>query len=204
MPSLATPGSKCALCFDTSSSDFKMGNLYALNSTTAFHHYCLLFSSGLSQSGKDEEGIFGFLAADINKELSRGRRLHCCFCNKTGATIGCVNGKCRRSYHMHCGLQNSAQFSFSGEFRTWCQSHRSRQKLPNVKTDCPICMEEVDKNDVDRVVWAPCCRRNDLFHKICVQRLALSAGYFFKCPLCNDKNVFIKAMQNNGIYVPEQ
>lgn len=39
---LAKPGSQCALCYDTSSDDYKLGHLYALDSTTAFHHYCLV------------------------------------------------------------------------------------------------------------------------------------------------------------------
>ncbi|KAA0187757.1 hypothetical protein HAZT_HAZT000484, partial [Hyalella azteca] len=76
--------------------------------------------------------------------------------------------------------------------------------MPSERSDCPICMEEVMQEDTDSAVWAPCCRRNDVFHKMCMQRLALSAGYFFKCPLCNDKNRFILTMQNFGIYVPEQ
>jgi hypothetical protein len=37
-----------------------------------------------------------------------------------------------------------------------------------------------------------------------VQKLAMSAGYFFKCPLCNNKSTFQKAMLDFGIYIPEQ
>ncbi|XP_018010558.1 uncharacterized protein LOC108667956 [Hyalella azteca] len=204
MPNLAKPGDKCTFCLDSSSDDYKMGQLYALNSSSAFHHYCLLFSSGLSQRGEDEDGIFGFLEEDIKKEVTRGRRLPCCYCSKTGATVGCSNRQCRRSYHMHCALKNKAQFSFLGQFESWCSDHRTFQILPSERSDCPICMEEVMQEDTDSAVWAPCCRRNDVFHKMCMQRLALSAGYFFKCPLCNDKNRFILTMQNFGIYVPEQ
>lgn len=32
-------------------------------------------SSGLSQSGAEEEGIFGFLPEDITKEIKRGKKL---------------------------------------------------------------------------------------------------------------------------------
>lgn len=36
------------------------------------------------------------------------------------------------------------------------------------------------------------------------QQLALSAGYFFKCPLCNNKKDFQTAMLEYGIFVPSQ
>lgn len=32
----------------------------------------------------------------------------------------------------------------------------------------------------------------------------MSAGYFFKCPLCNDKKLFQKAMLEFGIFIPSQ
>ena len=43
-----------------------------------YEYKCLvfqLFSSGLKQSGEDEEGIFGFMEKDIKKEINRGKRL---------------------------------------------------------------------------------------------------------------------------------
>ena len=42
------------------------------------------------------------------------------------------------------------------------------------------------------------------FHKTCVQRFADTSGYFFKCPLCNNKDDFIEEMKRFGIYVPEK
>jgi len=34
--------------------------------------------------------------------------------------------------------------------------------------------------------------------------MALNAGYFFKCPLCNAGQEFVEAMREQGIFVPEQ
>lgn len=34
--------------------------------------------------------------------------------------------------------------------------------------------------------------------------MALSAGYFFKCPLCNNTDQFRKCMRQKGIYVPDR
>ena len=42
------------------------------------------------------------------------------------------------------------------------------------------------------------------FHKYCIQKFAATAGYFFKCPLCNNKEIFETEMQSFGVYVPEQ
>ena len=41
------------------------------------HYFCLLFSSGLEQRGGEGEGLRGFLAQDIRRELRRGQRLKC-------------------------------------------------------------------------------------------------------------------------------
>ena len=35
-------------------------------------------------------------------------------------------------------------------------------------------------------------------------RLACTAGYFFKCPLCNCKDGFEEEMKKFGVFVPEQ
>ncbi|XP_065078487.1 PHD finger protein 7-like [Ochlerotatus camptorhynchus] len=35
-------------------------------------------------------------------------------------------------------------------------------------------------------------------------QFAQSAGYFFKCPLCNNKDDFSQQMQQRGIYIPEK
>ena len=37
-----------------------------------------------------------------------------------------------------------------------------------------------------------------------MQHLANNAGYFFKCPMCNNKDEFEEEMKRFGIYVPEQ
>ena len=41
------------------------------------------------------------------------------------------------------------------------------------------------------------------FHKECIQKFASTAGYFFKCPLCNNKEIFESEMQSFGVYVPD-
>ncbi|XP_042867039.1 uncharacterized protein LOC122249905 isoform X2 [Penaeus japonicus] len=195
---------KCSFCGREDENEVEFGKLYTVDEVSV-HYFCLLFSSGLAQNGEDNEGILGFLADDIVKEIQRGRKLSCCYCLRKGATIGCYNKKCRRTYHYPCGVKQNALCKFSDDFRSYCSQHREYQKGfgAGEELECPICMEELIANS-QKAIWAPCCKRKTWFHKECLQRLALSAGYFFKCPLCNDKDVFQLEMQNLGIFVPEK
>ena len=56
-------------------------------SKPCFNFFCS-HSHGV-QKGKDEEGLNGFLAEDIRKEVKRGEAIKCDFCGKGGATIPC-------------------------------------------------------------------------------------------------------------------
>ncbi|KAK4319449.1 hypothetical protein Pmani_009614 [Petrolisthes manimaculis] len=194
----------CIFCKIGAERELELGKLHTDGSHTV-HYYCLLFSSGLPQNGDDEEGIMGFLPADIDKELHRGRKLKCCYCCRKGATIGCAEKMCRRTYHYSCGAKQYAAFRFSDDFRSYCRDHHIYPKdLKSRLTEgaeCMICMDAMPR-DIRSVVYASCC--GAFLHKLCVQQLALSAGYFFKCPLCNDKETFLQEMQYSGIYVPEQ
>lgn len=178
------------------------------------HYFCMLFSSGLSQRGKTEEdGIYGFLPSDIGKEKTRGARLKCTFCRKNGATIGCVVKNCRKVFHFGCGQKAGALNQYFDSYRSFCTSHRPRQTCPvsdrlsfygTANSMCVICMSAVEARASNDTLRAPCCK-NTWFHRKCIQRQALAAGlYFFKCPLCCNKEIFQAEMLQVGIYIPEQ
>jgi hypothetical protein len=42
------------------------------------------------------------------------------------------------------------------------------------------------------------------FHFDCVTKMATNAGYFFKCPMCNNKDEFEQEMKLFGVFIPEQ
>lgn len=178
------------------------------------HYFCMLFSSGLSQRGKTEDdGIYGFLPSDIAKEKSRGARLRCIFCRKNGATIGCVVKNCRKVFHFGCGQKAGALNQYFDSYRSFCTSHRPRQTCPvsdrlsfygTANSMCVICMSAVEARASNDTLRAPCCK-NTWFHRKCIQRQALAAGlFFFKCPLCCNKEIFQADMLQVGIYIPEQ
>ncbi|NXF08875.1 PHF11 protein, partial [Smithornis capensis] len=76
----------------------------------AAHQDCLLFSSGFVESEEynPENLDVRFDVASVLKELKRGKRLVCNFCRKKGATVGCEERACRRSYHYFCALCDDA------------------------------------------------------------------------------------------------
>ncbi|XP_076306335.1 uncharacterized protein LOC143222967 isoform X3 [Tachypleus tridentatus] len=202
---------ECIFCKLKEDNVFHYGKIFH-REKFSLHYYCMLFSSGLVQRGKtDKDGILGFLPGDILREVRRGKRLKCSYCRKCGATVGCCYNKCRKVFHFPCGLQNGSLSQFFGRFNSYCEEHRPRQKVweENGKQSkgselmCPICLYPVKNRDSNYVLIAPCCK-SSWFHRNCLQRQALSAGYFFKCPLCNNKELFQMEMLKYGIHVPEQ
>ncbi|XP_013144688.1 PREDICTED: uncharacterized protein LOC106108145 [Papilio polytes] len=70
---------------------------------------------------------------------------------------------------------------------------------------CVICYEAVDAGPSVNTFWPPCCARDAWFHRNCLQRMALSAGiHYLKCPLCNDKEIFLQSVITQGYYVPDR
>lgn len=199
----------CLFCQSTSTDEFKFGGLKSLGSLHV-HYYCLLFSATIEQLGEDHEGILGFLLSDILKERDRGRKSICVYCHKSSATLKCANKYCRCKYHLPCGLLNDIQLNFNN-FKSSCDAHRTKSNVPDVIRSninhykCIVCMEYFIKNlNKFDVIWANCCRSEVLFHVDCIQNLAYNAGYFTKCPNCNNDSKFIRTIKLYGVFVPER
>ncbi|CAG2111466.1 unnamed protein product [Medioppia subpectinata] len=156
-----------------------------------------LLSSGLVQRGADSEGIYGFLVEDIRKEHKRGERLRCSYCKNNGATIGCAIKSCKTMFHLPCGLKSQALCQFFDKFE-----YEELKSGIEAKNDCPICYTGLKFDEGVDVLATVCCDK--LIHRLCIQKQALSAGYFFKCPLCNSGQEFKEMVQIQGIYVPKQ
>ncbi|OWF45461.1 G2/M phase-specific E3 ubiquitin-protein ligase [Mizuhopecten yessoensis] len=203
----------CAFCNVAEDNEEVFGKMIKKCDLTV-HYFCMLFSSGLSQGGNsEEEGIFGFMPEDIMKEVRRGARLRCTYCKQKGATIGCVVGACRRVFHFGCGRSGGTMHQYYDSFRSFCEDHRPRQTVSvsdrlafygTANTTCAICMTSVETRASNETLRAPCCR-NSWFHRSCIVKHALTAGlYFFKCPLCNNKEIFQEEMLKFGVYLPDQ
>jgi len=197
----------CMFCGQKEISEKLYGLLYQLNDVIV-HYFCILLSSRAVQNGADKEGIWGFLLKDIKAELTRGSRETCVYCKKKGATISCCGVKCRKVFHLPCGLRNGSMHQYFQSFKSFCQQHRITQTIDltelqnSAPIQCAICKDDVIPSPLPNSIWAPCCKRNAWFHRGCIQDLALSAGYFFKCPLCNNVENFKCRMLTLGIYIP--
>ncbi|NXP81417.1 PHF11 protein, partial [Ramphastos sulfuratus] len=97
----------CAFCPDGESGSVMY---IAKDRSIAAHQNCLLFSSGFVESEEynPDNLDIRFDVASVLKELKRGKRLVCNFCRKKGATVGCEERACRRSYHYFCALCDDA------------------------------------------------------------------------------------------------
>ncbi|NXW05677.1 PHF11 protein, partial [Fregetta grallaria] len=97
----------CAFC-----SEGEAGSVMyiAKERNVAAHQDCLLFSSGFVESEEynPDNLDIRFDVTSVLKELKRGKRLMCNFCRKKGATVGCEERACRRSYHYFCALCDDA------------------------------------------------------------------------------------------------
>ncbi|KAL1789820.1 G2 M phase-specific E3 ubiquitin-protein ligase isoform X1, partial [Sigmodon hispidus] len=199
----------CVFCRKTDDCPNKYGEKKTYEKWNfSVHYYCLLMSSGIWQRGKEEEGVYGFLIEDIKKEVNRASKLKCTVCRKTGASIGCVVPQCKRSYHLPCGLQKECIFQFTGNFASFCWTHRPIQAITsNMYGDplpCTICLEFIDPIPTYNILQSPCCK-NAWFHRDCLQVQAINAGvYFFRCTLCNNTDIFQKEMLRMGIHIPEK
>eukprot|EP00090_Calanus_glacialis_P002522 TRINITY_DN11897_c0_g1_i1.p1 TRINITY_DN11897_c0_g1~~TRINITY_DN11897_c0_g1_i1.p1 ORF type:complete len:565 (-),score=165.33 TRINITY_DN11897_c0_g1_i1:574-2217(-) len=229
-----TQNTLCQFCHMGETKDIlQSGRLYKLTSgkTTEYYHYfCLLFSSHGVQKGKDEEGLNGFLAEDIRKEVKRGESIKCDFCDNGGATIPCHRKSCKKNYHFPCGslctTPGEHYFIFRNNMDSFCYSHAPKQtKVSHVVKDstCMVCLSSIANQNPDTAdspvkqvcldnsftssgpgpgrLVSPCCGRT--FHRDCVQKTALQAGKAaLKCPACSTKDRFNEEMERCGIYIP--
>lgn len=202
----------CRLCRQERNEEVFGKFFVDLETGFSVHQYCMFFSSGLAQHGEDDEGFDGFLIKDIKREISRAKRLRCYFCGKRGATIGCCERRCPKAFHYYCGRRSGALFQFFDSFNSFCIYHRPTQRIKLVHSNgqnCRICLSEIEWNPNSHTTLSevplvtPCCKA--WFHNKCLQKHAHSSGlYYFRCPLCNNKEEFQEEMKRMGVFIPDQ
>ncbi|XP_039641028.1 G2/M phase-specific E3 ubiquitin-protein ligase [Perca fluviatilis] len=200
----------CALCRQSDDDPAMFGEKVTLKEEKlSVHYFCLLTSCGVYQRGEEDEGVFGFLLEDIRQESRRSSRLTCSCCKKKGACVGCNVRSCRKMVHFPCGRKHKYISQFTGLFPSYCPDHSPTQSLCvssdlSLPQSCSICLDPIEPVLSYSVLKCPSCH-SSWFHRDCVQRQAHSAGlFFFRCTLCNNKEVFQEEMQRMGIYIPER
>jgi len=101
----------------------------------------------------------------VIKAINRGKQINCCMCGRVGATIGCTQENCFRSFHFSCAEDTGYRFERDGK-TYFCDLHRTydtheetecdrisiafyRSKKPTVSLKCAFC-GEVSSSDAGR------------------------------------------------------
>ncbi|XP_062564319.1 pineapple eye protein-like [Armigeres subalbatus] len=198
------PSSCCFICKSSENDELFLGKFHK-KWRIQVHYHCLLLTSNLVQNGDDDEGIFGFMEEEIRNEEARIRGQKCYVCKERYANISCCAKKCFRSFHTNCGLKNGCLSHYVDTFQSWCDKHVELvdDEKHSETESCGICYDDMGPYRRLESVRAPCCH-NGWFHRRCVAQFAQSAGYFFKCPLCNNKDDFGQLIRQRGVYIPEK
>ncbi|XP_016060945.1 PREDICTED: histone-lysine N-methyltransferase SETDB2 isoform X4 [Miniopterus natalensis] len=129
----------CALC----PKNLECSVLYCAQSEDiAAHENCLLYSSALVECENDDPKhcYRSFDVEAVKKEIFRGRRLKCRFCGERGATVGCDEKTCAKSYHFFCAKNDHAVLTtgVGGIYKVFCQQHapsrETESDLPSAKS----------------------------------------------------------------------
>ncbi|KAK5920656.1 hypothetical protein CgunFtcFv8_024443 [Champsocephalus gunnari] len=123
----------CVLCQRSEQTKFT-GALSTKEDVTA-HQNCLLFSSALfCRNTPQFDDLFGFSVDDVLGEVKRGRQLICNKCKTRGATVGCEVGRCKKSYHYPCAVEERAKIVedvTKEEYVLYCYKHYPKTEEKN-------------------------------------------------------------------------
>lgn len=135
-------------------------------------------------------------------------KTRCFYCKKPNATVQCKHEdtKCKRYFHVVCGMQYKCLFEFEGVFNSYCHEHVEITEEYPIHSNwwhCQICTEEM--GNYHPITSIPSCCNQGYYHKFCMQQHALSAGSVTKCPSCGkDAEKYQKYLRMRGIYCPEK
>lgn len=127
------------------------------------------------------------------------------FCHENGANISCCAKKCRKTFHFTCGSQRNCHFEFIDPFKSYCERHSNFEEPEEChqSTDlCIICSDPMGEYNAVKSIQTPCCKKWS--HRFCLQKCADRAGYFCKCPTCNDSKRFRAHIAKRGVFIPDR
>ncbi|PWA00245.1 hypothetical protein BB558_003706 [Smittium angustum] len=117
---------------------------------------------------------------NVGKEVSRGRNIKCGSCGMRGATIGCFDSKCKKSFHVRCSGMPLSKFQLGYVY--YCPKHYKQEKFS-------ITNPQSKNNEIDHG-FSPCF--------VCSTSLN-NKEMWYTCTECYDSITFKKGKsQNNG------
>eukprot|EP00076_Gallus_gallus_P044911 XP_025010449.1 PHD finger protein 7-like [Gallus gallus] len=146
-----------------------------------FHEFCAMFANDLCEH-VEAGRMAQFSRKDLIRTVRQAEQTLCFVCGKTGATITCAALGCDRSFHLPCASEGQCVTLYIGKFRSLCWTRGDSRSYSTMV--CPSCQH----------AW---------FHRACIQEQAMRAGiYCFQCPLCRDRDWFLRDMVTMGIRIP--
>lgn len=163
-----------------------------------------LLSSDLVTNGADNEGIEGFLVKDIRELCKAYSKTKCSYCYKRRATVRCCEPKCKRIFHVVCGIKKKCLNQFVDQFESYCHEHAEIEEKEHkhaYNSLCLICREQL--GEYDKFTSIPSCCVEYYYHKACMQKHAITSGLLAKCPSCGDDPVgYRRFLSLRGIFCP--
>jgi hypothetical protein len=119
---------------------------------------------------------------NVVSAIKRSRRTSCAGCDKSGATIGCIVGTCKSSFHLGCAFESGWTFA-AGDSTYICPKHRLGENESD--TWC-YCKTPEDKGGF----WMACDQCENWFHPRCISLTNEIAKSFqiYRCPCCREKS----------------
>ncbi|XP_063284718.1 PHD finger protein 11 [Pelobates fuscus] len=149
--SASKTGTACHFCHQGKRSK-NTGKLLKLpdNSVIA-HSNCMLYSPNVVTSDSCEGVLGGFDVESVKKEIQRGRKMKCWKCKEKGATIGCHEDSCKKTYHYSCGLSRGIYFedSTNEKYELYCKAHKDAAKTKYEFKETMRIQNDLDDDDDD-------------------------------------------------------
>ncbi|OCT93042.1 PHD finger protein 6 [Xenopus laevis] len=126
MPNSTPVRGVCAFCHHQEQNEETGRLLKTSDYRVTAHFNCMIFSPNVITTNSPRFG--GFDIRSVIKEVKRGKRMRCCFCKKTGATIGCDVQWCRKTYHYMCAKKDQGLIIENEEeeqYLIYCSSHKN-------------------------------------------------------------------------------
>ncbi|GBL83584.1 Histone-lysine N-methyltransferase 2A [Araneus ventricosus] len=106
----------CVLCsYSGDSQPKKCGRLLYCGQDEWIHVNCAMWSAEVFQQ---QDGSL----RNVHPAISRGRLMHCEFCNQLGATVGCCVRGCPANYHFYCARKDEA--ILQADKKVFCALHQ--------------------------------------------------------------------------------
>ena len=121
---------QCVTCLKIGDRDaFCEGRLLLVPRSTSnvsewIHVNCALWAS---ECHEDKNGEI----INVAKALSRGARLKCSLCSRSGATVGCCHPLCKETYHIECAIESGCFLNAT----VYCKKHRKDKEVDRFVLD---------------------------------------------------------------------